>query len=790
MVPSGGVEAAGTSSTRVLRAPVAPGAAARADAARDGRLAQIALVLIVGYAIFQNGASGSSALAWTTALVCILGLTVLARCLRPQAAVPRMASGTRVAIGMLALFAAWSGLSVLWSVDPAGTWEELNRAILYVLVVGLAVTSASLSGERGVERASMALLGLTTVIGLYALGGKVIPGFSPLGLFDLNHTRDLARLRGPLGYWNALALVLVTGIPFALRVSTDRTRTDRVRLLGLAAAFVLVTALFMTYSRGGFLALFAALAVLTAFGAARLRTYVALAAVTACALPGVLYTFGQARLVANGVPLDDRIAAGRTLGVFVVFGLIALMVVGWGLLRLEPRVRWSAARTRKLFRGLALTVLAVGLISLAGAATGEGGLRGAVDRATSSFTDRQQDDQFDPARVLTTNSGNRWIWWGEAAGAFSDRPIGGWGAGSFSVVHKLYRTDQLAVRQPHSVPLQFLSETGMIGGFLALGGLATLLGIGILRVRSMSPGRSRDLGVGLLAAGVAWIVHGIFDWDWSLPGATLPAMLAFGALAALPARAQPPRERSVAAVGGGAAEPVRWGLAALATLVAVAATASAVLPARAETVTGEAESIAGDATTEEERREAAARAELAARLDPLSPAPLFVAASIAQGRGRLLEAREHLLEAVDRQPYSAEAWLRLSQIALALADFKGFADAAQRVLENDPSAGTSQGLVRRVQVALTPPAASATATGTPLPAAGAVAPGPAPAPAPGTPAPGLPSPDPGAAPGSSLTPGATPGSGLTPLPGPPSGAVAPPGTTIAPGTQAPAPTTP
>ncbi len=765
------MQAVASQPTRAAGAPPQTGSAGLRDALRDGRRAQIALFAVVTYAIFRNGATGLDAISWTITFAALLGLYVVAVSLRQGSARPRAARGGRVALALLAAFAVWSGLTFLWTVEPTGTWKELNRAVLYAIVAAIAAASASLAGERAIERAAMGLLAIASVTALWAIAGKVIPGVTLFGLIDLNHTRDLARLRAPLGYWNALALVCVLGIPIALRITTDLQRARRVRLGALALVFLFVTTQFMTYSRGGLLALLSVLVLLTAMGPHRLRTLIVMAVVFACAMPGILYAFAQDTLVGNGVPLETRETAGLELLAVLLVCLGALLAIGWGLIRLEPRTRWQAHHSRKLWRGLGAAAAAFALIAFLGAASGDGGLRGALDRGTSSFTEDAKDEQFDPGRVITANSGNRWTWWKEAAGGFSDRPLGGWGAGSFPVVHRLYRDDQLSVVQPHSVPLQFLVETGIVGGLLAIGAIFTLLGVAYLRLRGLPPGRSRDLGVPLLAAGVAWSVHGIFDWDWSLPGATLGMMVALGTLVALPARAVPPRERSVEALAGSTASPGRWALAALASLVAAAAIASAVLPARAAGVSEEAETIAGDRQDPVGLEQAAARADLAARLDPVSVKPLFVGAAIAQGRGRLIEARSLLLEAVDRQPYSVDAWYRLALIALALADFEGFRDAAQRVVETDPASGTARGLARRAELARTPPSGSATATATPLAAAGAVAPvGVAPAPVPaaapavtGTGGPATPTPVP--------TPTPLPAPTPTPAPAPASGGI-------------------
>ena len=72
--------------------------------------------------------------------------------------------------------------------------------------------------------------------------------------------------------------------------------------------------------------------------------------------------------------------------------------------------------------------------------------------------------------------------WSEATGAWADHPVAGWGAGSFPLLHHRYRHNTLEVLQPHSVPLQFLAELGLIGAALALAALALLTAAGAQRV--------------------------------------------------------------------------------------------------------------------------------------------------------------------------------------------------------------------------------------------------------------------------------------------------------------------
>ncbi|HWC28143.1 MAG TPA: O-antigen ligase family protein [Solirubrobacteraceae bacterium] len=695
---------------------------------RSGAALLVALLAVCAYAVFAHGAVGLPEEPRLQIAIALVGVGAAVGLLLTRTLSLRAPAEAWVGIGLLAGFAVWCGVTLLWSVAPDRTWAHVNRAVAYILVLVLAIALAS-SLPRAITRFAYGWLLVALACAVYALAGKIIPGVELLGV-DFNHTAIASRLRAPLEYWNALGLVMVLAIPIALRLTTDVSRRDATRLAGLAALFVLLVTLCMTYSRGGILACLVALIVLTVLGGPRLRGLAVVAVTVVVSIPVLALAFNRPALKGINVPLDERVPDGIVLGLVMAGCLIALLIAGWGLLRLEERVAWSAERTQLVWRGLGAAAAILAVLTIGGILAAEGGPGGWADRSWEKFTETSRDDVSDPARIVSSNSGNRWVWWEEAAGAWSEKPLHGWGAGSFPVTHRMYREVELGVQQPHNMPLQFLAETGIVGALLAIGAIGFLLFSALDRIRSMAGGRERDIAVALFAGAVAWFVHWLVDWDWDIPGVTVPALIFLGVLVAAPwaPRSGPPVFRS--------ATGARAAALALACVVAGLVIVSAALPMIADQKASSAQAVSRDAGAEE-LEDAAADAALAARLDPTAVRPLLAAAAIAEGRDRLLEARRFLLEAVDRQPYSTVAWQRLLELALRTADRPGARAAARRLLELDPIGTPTRVLNARLVLFEVPASGSPTATGTPLSprydASQAAAPAPSATPPPGEP---------------------------------------------------------
>ncbi len=645
---------------------------------------------------------------------------------------------------LLVAFAAWTGASIAWSVAPDRSWVELNRALSYAAVAGCGLVLGS-SLPRAPERVGRMLALVSVPVALYALGGKTLPGLHVGGLLDLDHAGGYNRLKAPLEYWNALALLCVIGLLPMLRLAADPWRRARERVLALLGVYLLALVLGLTYSRGGLLALVAGLAVLVALGTERVRTVALFSAALGATVLPLGVALSRDDLTTDLVPLAQR-EDDALLVLVAALGSAALLAgLGRALIAAEERVPVRAVRRRgrQVATGLGAVLVVVVLAATVAGRTGE------------VFEDfRATDDpaeQTDPNRLLSANSGNRWVWWSEAAGAWSDKPVAGWGAGSFPVTHLLYREEPLSVQQPHSVPLQWLAETGLVGLLLAGGAVLALLAAAVARTRALRWAArggppERGAAAALVAVGAAWTVHALYDWDWDVPAVTAPALLALAVLAARPSPTggRPPRGRAAGLVAA----------AVLAVLVVVSAALPALSQDRARAAV---EAVGGTSVSEQRLVQAAVRADIAVRLNPLAVEPLFAAASVAERRGRYEEARRYLLRAAERQPDSVDAWTRLVRFSFARQDPVTLRRAALEALALDPIGRRTLDLARRAVGGFASPAQSATATGTPLaepapapaatatPAAAATPPSPSVTPTPaaaGTPAPPVPTIDP------------------------------------------------
>jgi O-antigen ligase/polysaccharide polymerase Wzy-like membrane protein len=673
---------------------------------RASTLLGAGLLVLCGYAAFADGAISTSAGAHLQIAIAIAAALAAAAWLWTGKLRLSADRPARIGVGLLTAFAAWSAVTVLWSATPDRTWLEFNRVGTYVLVVLLAIAFGA-SSRKAIAFTARGMLILVGLVIAYALGQKVLPGVNLGGLIDLNQTAHYARLQQPLGYWNALALLLALAAPPAIALAARVQADARVRTAALVLLQLLIVTVGFTESRGGIVALIVAIAAGVWLSGRALQHLAWAAVAITAALPPLVVALSSHALTTDGVGLGAREHAGLLL-LAVLAASATVLVLGAGkLFELEPTITLSPERQRRLWRLVAAVVVAVVVLAVLHEVVSQGGIGAALNHLKQKFASPQQVSVSNPNRLFSTDSADRIGWWRQALGAFSQRPFGGWGAGSFPVINLLFRHDQLTAADVHSVPLQWLAETGLIGLALAVSAWLLCLKTAVGAVRR-NVGEHRWAAAALLAAILAYSLHCLYDWDWDIPGVTLPVLVALGVLIGAFAAPQHQAFRPHAIL-----TPARKlvGLTAIVAGLCVIAT-SALLPSIAASKASNALLAAANGTPASVIH-AAGDAQAAVRIDPLSDAGLTASASIAEQLDELQIARGDLLEALNREPDDISAWSSLLGLDAAFRDWVPTVNAAERLLELNPEMyGTQLANVldaaRAATLAEAPPEDSAT----------------------------------------------------------------------------------
>src|ERR1700736_1718900 len=99
----------------------------------------VAVLCVLAYAVFAQGGIQLPQETYAQvalAVLAVAGSTLWLLGAKRTPPLPRLAW---VGLGLLAGFAAWTGLSLLWTVAPEDTWIAFNRAVAYATAAGLAL---------------------------------------------------------------------------------------------------------------------------------------------------------------------------------------------------------------------------------------------------------------------------------------------------------------------------------------------------------------------------------------------------------------------------------------------------------------------------------------------------------------------------------------------------------------------------------------------------------------------------------------------------------------------------
>jgi tetratricopeptide (TPR) repeat protein len=724
---------------------------------REAPAAVPALAAIVLFVVWATSQAGYPLTHWAPGALIVLVLLAIAVLAVPLrfAEIPLT---VRVALACLAAYTALSFLSILWAQVPGYAWEGANRTLLYLMVFAL----FALWRGRGASAAlllgvwTLALVGVAVYVVLHL---DAATGKSFEALFSGE------RLSYPVGYPNATAAQWLMAFWPALLLARSSRLPWALRGLLAGGAVVLADVALLSLSRGSLFATPVMIVLVFALVPGRLRTF-------ATAVPVALGIGASAPLVLR---VGDRIAAGQSaqaatsraqaathsaeaathsaqaatsraqaathsveaathsaqaamhsaeaamhsavLSMFVAALLVGLVVAAGAAFE-SRRLAASpglAQNLRRIVAAVALaSLLAVvgGGLALAGNGVG-GNPINRVSRAWDSFKGGYSSESSGSNRLLTGLGSNRYDFYRVALDEFLAHPILGIGVDNFQQQYLAHGRSSETPRYPHSVELRTLSQTGLLGGLLALVGLGAALLAGWRAMRARTDPLAPTVAAAALAGFAYWAVHGSFDWFWEFAGLGASAFALLGIACSLTSvrgeanRGAPrargggeglgrgggaldrlaPRARGggndlgVGAPVGGApkraaprargARQSRWSIAVAAVLMLVVA-ASFLAPWLSERQIQSAANIWPKAPLV-----AYARLSDAAKLNPLSDRAYLVEGTIALRFGDLTRAQRAFSLALQRVPGDAYAALELG----AIASESGYRSLALALLE-------------------------------------------------------------------------------------------------------------
>lgn len=563
-----------------------------------------------------------------------IGLVVLAIALvLARRSVPR--GLTAVAVLALLSFGGWCLVSMGWAESGDRALIEGDRWIvygLYLLVLALVM----------VDRRDAIVLLAATVVGILGVAAWDLAEMLNGGGRQLFSG---SRLLEPLGYVNGLGGFYLFGL-WPLLAVAERVRRPLIAGVAAGAATVLATLVLLTDSRGtAFAFLVSALLLLLLLPGRSRRAWAILAVVA-----GVLAAWGPLtdviRVMPGGVPAQPAatiergarwaLLAGAGVGVFWALSTWAVDSPALASPGRKKRMRLASAAV------LVVTALAVP-VAVAVAAHDPAGR---VSRQYEAFT------QLEPIKGgsrFTSGGGNRYDYWRIAWNQFEDDPLKGIGAGNFDRTYFLERRTNEDVRQAHSIELQTLADTGLVGAVL-LGAFFIAVFLGAWRYAREVRRRPVDeeIAVGVAAVGMfsVWLAQTSVDWLHLIPGL---AGIALGAAAIL--------------LRGGRGEtaaptvPVPAPLLIAVVPLAVVAILFIGRPTLAENLRSEAkEELPSDP------RRALAAAEESLSLNPDSLPGRYLEAAAFARLHAFQPAKRALREAIRREPHDYVSWALLGDL--------------------------------------------------------------------------------------------------------------------------------
>jgi hypothetical protein len=556
------------------------------------------------------------------------------------------------AILLLGGFAIWTALASTWSQSPEQSVMEIGREAAYLGFLVIALALQGRAPARHTINGVACAIGLVTVL---ALLSRLHPQAFPVNVqFRFLGADAGRRLSYPLNYWNALAAFVAIGVPLFVALAIG-ARTALARSVAAAMLPLSALCIYLTVSRGGVLELGVGIAVFMLLAPRRIDA----------AVSGLLGIIGSAILVwaaqqrpaiQTGLRNTPALHAGAELlllTVVVCSGVALLQAAVTLVARNYRRPAWLAPNRRTTTRA-ALVAGVLALIVAVGV-----GVPGKLDHVWQQF--KAPTGAVVPTngstvigRLGAINGNGRYQYWVAAGHAFEKHPVGGIGPGTFQFWWAEHATVAGPVLNAHSLYMETLAETGVIG-------LALLLGLFLLVIvvairRALREPDSIRLWVAAAAAGFAtFMAAAALEWVWQMAAIVavvmaLAAVILAGRDDALPLdladraddAAAPAKPRMRAAV-------VAWALIAVLAISVPLAGTIALRDSQTAANQGNLSAAYNDAR-------------VAAKLQPYAASPYLQEALVLELGNRLGPAVRAARIATAKSPTDWKTWLTLARI--------------------------------------------------------------------------------------------------------------------------------
>jgi hypothetical protein len=563
-----------------------------------------------------NGGFSADAWGWTAIGFGIAALIMLT--LSDEIAPPRSLAAFAALVG----FVVWTAVALAWSSDLTSGVRNVQRDLAYVTAAG-----AALVVGRRAWALKDAVLIASAVLTVYSVATHLAPDV--FGFFS--QLTMPGRLYYPLGYWNAqgmlgsLAVVLLADA--AINGKRPVNRAVCAALLPWPAIDV-----FLTLSRGAEISLLFGVAIWMALDVERVRTSALLVGLSLPVALAVWRVHHAAPLYGRRYTAASAVSGHHVLEELVVVSVITAVLVWLAVSRIGA---WSfPAWVRRSYLG-ALALAAVFAVTLAVVSYGSP-LQWPAS-AYRSFTARPRGPDT-PSRLMRFSLNNRNLLWSVAWKEFSSSALWGSGAGTFGAHWYKERPVPIETTSAHSLYLETLAESGLIGLALVAVASQTPL-LAAIRFRGIRH-------VPALAGGyAACVLHTGVDWDWLIPGMTIPAIwLAYALLAS--------EQHAITVPLTGI---IRWALGTVLGVTTVLATLSLIgnMPL----------SRSYQAANRGDYRTAIRDAHEAADFQPWSYLPWMEIGSANQALGNKAAALSAYRTAALRDPVRWEPWVSLAALA-------------------------------------------------------------------------------------------------------------------------------